>query len=109
MAAGDVFALSSYQENFALVVVDSLRLGVPVVLSNRVNIWSNIVDANAGLECRLEPNHIAEQLQTVLLSPEKCHIMAENGQQLVEREFIWRRCAERTKQAYESILESHKK
>ena len=106
MAAGDVFSLSSYQENFALVVVDALRLGVPVVLSNRVNICSNIVEANAGLECRLEPDHIAEQLRTLLLSPEKCHTTGVNGQQLVEREFTWRRCAERTKQAYESILES---
>lgn len=106
MAAGDVFALSSYQENFALVVVDALALGVPVVLSNRVNIWSNIVEAKAGLECRLEPMHIAEQLQSLLLSPEKCRTMGDNGQQLVKQEFTWQRCAERTKAAYQSILKA---
>ena len=104
MAAGDVFALSSYQENFALVVVDAITLGLPAVISNRVNIWSNVVNAKAGLECKLDPPHIAQQLEAVLSSPEEARKMGENGKALVQREFTWPKCAERTLAAYEAIV-----
>jgi len=104
MAAGDVFALTSYQENFALVVVDALSLGIPAVISNRINIWSDIVKADAGLECKLDSGHIAEQLNQLLSSKEQCRSMGENGRRLASRNFTWQRTAERMRQAYESLL-----
>lgn len=107
MAAGDVFVLPSFQENFALVVVDALNLGLPVVLSNRVNIWSEVVDCGAGLECELDPEHIAEQLKWILSSEDACVTMGQWGQELVQREFTWKRCAERTLAAYETILDAY--
>jgi glycosyltransferase involved in cell wall biosynthesis len=106
MAAGDVFILPSYQENFALVVVDALNLGLPVILSNRVNICSEVVDAGAGLECELNPQHIAEQLTWILSSDDACVTMGQWGRELVQREFTWKRCAERTLAAYETILDA---
>lgn len=107
MAAGKVFVLPSYQENFALVVVDAMSLGLPVLLSNRVNICSEVVEAGAGLECELNPEHIAEQLMWLLSSDEACVTMGEWGQELVQREFTWKRCAERTLAAYHAILEDY--
>ena len=47
-AAADVFILPSHQENFGMSVVESLSFSVPVLISNRVNIWREIEADGAG-------------------------------------------------------------
>jgi glycosyltransferase involved in cell wall biosynthesis len=45
----DAFILPSHQENFGLAVVEALACGVPVLISNRINIWREIHENGAGL------------------------------------------------------------
>lgn len=45
----EVFILPSHQENFGIVVAESLSTGTPVLISNKVNIWREIKDSGAGL------------------------------------------------------------
>jgi glycosyltransferase involved in cell wall biosynthesis len=49
LAASEVFVLPSHQENFGIVVAEALSCGLPVILSNRVNIWREVVNDRAGL------------------------------------------------------------
>ena len=49
LRAADVFALPSHQENFGIAVVEALAAGLPVLISDRVNIWREIVADRAGL------------------------------------------------------------
>jgi glycosyltransferase involved in cell wall biosynthesis len=44
----EAFLLPSHQENFGIAVVEALACGKPVLISNQVNIWSEIKDAGAG-------------------------------------------------------------
>ena len=46
--AAEVFVLPSHQENFGIAVAEALALGVPVLISDKVNIWREIVAADAG-------------------------------------------------------------
>lgn len=48
-AAADAFVLPSHQENFGIAVAEALACGTPVLISNKVNIWREIVDDGAGL------------------------------------------------------------
>lgn len=45
----EAFILPSHQENFGIVVAEALACGIPVLISNKVNIWREILSAKAGL------------------------------------------------------------
>ncbi len=47
-ANAEVFVLPSHQENFGISVVEALAVSVPVLISNRVNIWREIEADRAG-------------------------------------------------------------
>jgi glycosyltransferase involved in cell wall biosynthesis len=45
----DAFILPSHQENFGIAVAEALACGVPVLISNQVNIWREIQQSEAGI------------------------------------------------------------
>ena len=47
--AADAFVLPSHQENFGIAVAEALACGVPVLISDKVNIWREIKEDRAGL------------------------------------------------------------
>lgn len=49
LRAAEVFVLPSHQENFGIAVVEALACGTPVLVSEQVNIWREIVGDGAGL------------------------------------------------------------
>jgi glycosyltransferase involved in cell wall biosynthesis len=46
--AADAFILPSHQENFGMAVTEALAMNLPVLISDRVNIWREILADNAG-------------------------------------------------------------
>ena len=52
----DAFILPSHQENFGMSVIEALSFGVPVLISDRVNIWREITADHAGF---VEPDDLA--------------------------------------------------
>jgi len=47
--AADAFVLPSHQENFGIAVAEALACGVPVLISDKVNIWREIAQDEAGI------------------------------------------------------------
>jgi glycosyltransferase involved in cell wall biosynthesis len=45
----DVFALASHSENFGIAIAEALACRLPVLITDRVNIWREIVCSGAGL------------------------------------------------------------
>ena len=45
----EAFILPSHQENFGIAVVEALACGKPVLISDKVNIWREIKNSEAGL------------------------------------------------------------
>jgi glycosyltransferase involved in cell wall biosynthesis len=67
----DLFALTSYNENFANVTVESLYAGTPVLLSQQVGL-SDFVKANdLGWICTLKPKDIAKKIEAAIYDIEK--------------------------------------
>jgi glycosyltransferase involved in cell wall biosynthesis len=47
--AAEAFVLPSHQENFGLAVAEALACGLPVLISDKVNIWREVLEDHAGL------------------------------------------------------------
>jgi glycosyltransferase involved in cell wall biosynthesis len=104
MAAATMLVLPSYQENFALVVAEAMRLGLPIVLSRRVNIWSDVVEAGAGVACELAADSVADAIAHYLAQPELADRAGRQGQQLATERFNWDRTASATEAVYRHVL-----
>jgi glycosyltransferase involved in cell wall biosynthesis len=46
--AADAFALTSHSENFGIVIAEALACGLPVLITDKVNIWREIEGSGAG-------------------------------------------------------------
>ncbi len=58
--AVEAFILPSHQENFGIAVVEALACGKPVLISNKVNIWREIIEDDAGLVADDTPDGTAD-------------------------------------------------
>jgi glycosyltransferase involved in cell wall biosynthesis len=47
--SAEAFVLPSHQENFGVAVAEALACGLPVLISDKVNIWREVLSRNAGL------------------------------------------------------------
>lgn len=48
LCSATAFVLPSHQENFGVAVAEALSCGLPVYISDKVNIWRDVVQAGAG-------------------------------------------------------------
>lgn len=59
----EAMILPSHQENFGVIVAESLALSRPVLISNKVNIWREVVQDEAGLVCDDTETGVREMLE----------------------------------------------
>lgn len=98
----DLFVLPSYQENFGIVVIESLAAGTPVLISDQVNIWNAIRDANVGYICETTVESLAKNLNHALNNPTNKN--AENCINFAKQNFNWPEIAKHWKQHFKEIL-----
>ena len=48
-ATAELFLLPSRQENFAITVAEAMQMGVPVIVTDKVNTWPYVEEAGAGI------------------------------------------------------------
>lgn len=63
MAKHDLLALTSYNENFANVVIESLSVGTPVLLSDQVGLFDYVQEKKLGWVTGLTIEAIQKQLE----------------------------------------------
>ncbi|MFC4700840.1 glycosyltransferase [Glaciecola siphonariae] len=86
--AADVFILPSFQENFGIVVAESLSLSTPVIISDRVNIWQEIKASKSGYVCEPSATGLVKAIEKWnTLSSEEKKIMSKNARSCYESQF----------------------
>lgn len=101
----DAFILPSHQENFGIVVAESLSASTPVLISNKVNIWPSIADKNAGIVCDDVAGDVAESIiQWVSKSDEQKSIMRCSALACFEQYFTRDIAAEQLKSVLRNMV-----
>jgi len=67
----DLFALTSYNENFANVVMEALHVGTPVLISDKVGLYRFVQEHHVGWICKTDVKDIALKLQQAINDKEK--------------------------------------
>lgn len=92
----EAMVLTSYQENFGVVVAEACACSRPVVISDQVAVHPHIASVDAGFVCRTERSSAAQALAHLTdMSPEQCKDMGAQGRTLFEREFSMVQVAKR--------------
>jgi glycosyltransferase involved in cell wall biosynthesis len=95
LAAAEVFALPSHQENFGIAVAEALACGKPVLISDKVNIWREIEHDQAGIVATDTVEGTAGMLRAWgLLSENDRAGFAERAVACFARHFDMRVCAD---------------
>ena len=45
----ELFVLPTHQENFGIAIVEAMACKLPVLITNKVNIWKDIANTNSGI------------------------------------------------------------
>lgn len=109
LADADVFALPSWSENFGIAVVEALATGVPVLVSNHVNIWREIIASGCGLVTPIDEAQVSEAIVRMLGDRKTLDAMRARGKALVAERFAWPRVAEALEALYAEITTEQKR
>ena len=80
--AADVFVLPTSQENFGLVLLESLACGTPVITTRGVDIWDELENGGAVIVDRTA-EAIAKALQKLLTKPKLIEDLGRRGRDWV--------------------------
>ena len=87
LAEHDLMVLISYNENFANVVIESLSVGTPVLLSNEVGLADYVEEKKLGWITDLTPKNITEQLIKSFEAKNSRTIIRKTGPQIIIEDF----------------------
>jgi glycosyltransferase involved in cell wall biosynthesis len=108
-ASAELFLLPSRQENFAITVAEAMQMGVPVIITNRVNSWPYVEEANAGIV--LEETEIERRLKDAVLrslaTPERLRSMGSSGRRFARQKLIWSNTASTLIDCYHRVVEEY--
>ena len=104
LAAADLFALPSLNENFGIVLIEAMHCGVPLLISDQVYIQQEIRSASAGLVCKPEIGSVTETLGVLLGDAPARRRMGEAGRRLVEERYRPQAATEHLVRTYQEVL-----
>ncbi len=87
LAEHDLLVLTSYNENFANVVIESLSVGTAVLLSNEVGLADYVEEKQLGWVTDLTPKEISNKIIVAHIAENKRKSIRENAPQIITDDF----------------------
>lgn len=100
----NLFVLPSYTENFGISVIEAMLCGLPVIISDKVNIWREVQTDNAGLVGPCDINWFANSIHNLLSDEKLCSQMGKAGIISVKNRYDWSKVAVNLEEEYLNIL-----
>ncbi|MDF1810405.1 MAG: glycosyltransferase [Phycisphaerales bacterium] len=100
----NLLALPTKQENFGLVLTESLAARTPVITTRGVDIYPELETCNGGLIVDRTPEAFADAIEELLDDPERCSSMGDTGRTWVMQALAPDRLADQFMKIYEHSL-----
>lgn len=104
LADSDLFVLPSYSENFGIAVVEAMACGLPVAISDKVNLWHEVANAGAGWVTPADAGAFADAMIEALHDLDGARARGARGRALVGERFQWPQIGHALEEAYASIV-----
>jgi len=104
LAEHDLMVLTSYNENFANVVIEGLSVGTPVLLSKEVGLADYVVEKNLGWITALSTDSIKEKLNEAYLDIATRQKVRVQAPQIIESDFNDVALVKRYIKLYEQVI-----
>lgn len=108
LANSDLFVLTSFNENFANVVIESIHVGTPVLVTDTVGLANFVDENNVGWVSKFEPSAIAESLKSAMADFAKRNFVNSSGRNIVLSNFSRSILAERYLEQYKFMYDEMK-
>jgi glycosyltransferase involved in cell wall biosynthesis len=107
LASAEAMTLISHQENFGIVVAESLAVGTPVLISSKVNIWREVNQQHAGFICDDSAHEAYDILKKwCALDADAKKAMQQNAQAVFEAHFDMRKSTQNLAQHIQQTIQS---
>jgi glycosyltransferase involved in cell wall biosynthesis len=105
-AAAELFLLPSRQENFAITVAEAMQMGVPVVITDKVNAWPYVEEAGAGvvLAERDIDALLPRAIEKLLMDDATRSRMTVQGRRFARDRLTWHSSAQKLLACYGEVL-----
>ena len=103
----ELLALTSRQENFGLCVAEALSYAVPVVISDHVNLASDVESAGAGWVTGLQPEQIECALRAAMTDEAERQRRGRAGRELLAPRFSWSTISAELIDLYRTLVSQH--
>jgi glycosyltransferase involved in cell wall biosynthesis len=103
MQGADIFALTSYSENFGISVLESLAAAVPVIVTPGVALSDIVQQEQLGYVTELNIDAIASTIQNLLDHPQEAKKMGDRARQFILENYTWDHIASKMIYVYKKI------
>ncbi|GAB3925946.1 XrtY-associated glycosyltransferase XYAG1 [Mucilaginibacter myungsuensis] len=100
----DLFALTSRNENFAVVVIESLSVGTPVFLSSSVGLSDYAMEKGLGWITSTDPDEIAKDLELAFSDHKTRSIISEKAPAIIARDYEIDQLTKQYVDYYQSVI-----
>jgi glycosyltransferase involved in cell wall biosynthesis len=101
----NLFALTSYSENFGVAVLEALAVGVPVLVTPGVALATVVQQNQLGYVPELDVQAIAKAIEQYLTQTPEAEDMGDRARKIILDNYTWDQVAVKMQQIYESILQ----
>ena len=104
LQGSDMFVLTSHSENFGVVVLEALAVGLPVLVTPGVALASVVKQHQLGYVAELDVAAIASAIKQLLNHRQEAKAMGNRARQLILEQYTWERIASNLIEVYTAII-----
>lgn len=94
----------SYLESFGMAIVEAMAAGIPVVVTDRVNIARDIAAADAGVVTACSGEAVAQAVAALLQDPGRAAAMGSRGREFARNSYALESTARKMNGAFHSLV-----